>query len=1345
MSTPKTDKSLDECHQITRRLIFSDSKTQVIEVIPDSAITTLPVSLVVILGDPGLGKTTLAKELGKDAGNQYVRAGTFARSLTPHDFLPAPEGRLIIDGLDEIASLNGGDGLDAILVQLSALGLPRAVVTSREADWRGASARAKLEDDYGEKPEVLHLQPFDRYDAFDFLKARFPELDAGRLLDHFSARGLDDIGRNPLTLGMMGDIARADGDLPGTRAELLERACATMLREENPRHLDSSHASRAENQMLLAAGAVFAGLLLCGRLGVYDGPARAVPDGYAGLVSLAALPGGEAATDVLKTRLFQADGPSRFVPCHRVVAEYLGARWLADRFEAGVSSCRILALLARPDGVPTSLRGLNAWLAHFSGRLAPACISADPYAVLRYGNAETLPLDQARHLLRELAKLAEEDPWFRSEDWARHPATGLARAELKAELLECLSDEKAPLHLVLLVLEAVAGSPAAVSAMKDDLEALLFDPRRSFAPRSRAADALFPKGETEALEPAVERLLAAGDSDSHRIAYEALCRTGFVGRPARLLAEAILAHAGLTVSQVDRSGREQSIYLPDEALDAMGSDALLRFLDLFCDYAAPFMRGGGFRAEEVVADLVRQAVAAALRSPGSIEPERLWNWLRSLRHRSGYETSAKSAIRERLAADDALRQGVQAAALLGAPADEIRFEAYGLRDFGAHLQGAADALALLDALADRDGDPPDPVRMKELLLLAKEREGLPPEVRERASALARRDPAFERELDELSRPFVDTHDRERRRRESRERARRKKVYAGIRAQHETVVAEVLAGDFRWLKQPATAYLGRFRELEAGERPTERLEMLLGRALAADALEGFMASLWRSDLPSAGEIARSHASNQAWNVEAVLVCGVAELVRRGLDTGSVPRPALESACMAWRRQGEAHGKDELGIGAALEPLVFADDASAEVFFRTSVEPQLEAGTSYPCDLNLLLRDGRWAALAGKLAVEWLDRFPALPEAVLVDLLDTGVRRGGGEGHDKITSIGHERVHQSLDILMEWLATDFVLDFEDARACLAEAAKEDPGFIWRVRGRSLGERSGGPVPLSIPQREFVVRTFSAAWPLVPHPTTSSGDTNPWDASEFIQRMASSIGADPSADATDALERLLSAADPSYNDSLRHGLAQQRKLRRDSEFSPASVELLLAVATGALPRTVDDMRAYFGDRLSVVQARMHATNTDMWEAYWDGNAPRGENFCRNRLVEHISAQLPEAVRFEPEALMPGQKRADIAAIHGGIGLPVEIKGQWHPQVWDAATEQLEALYARDWHAEGRGAYIVVWFGNVPGKQLPPHPEGLPAPESPGELLGMLVDRLPPASRGLIDVYVIDVSRMG
>jgi len=265
---------------------------------------------IVVLGDPGSGKSVLTQALGEQPDALYYRAGSFLRSAR----IELPEGaRIIIDGLDEVASTALGGGVDAVLQKLSAMGSPPFILSCREADWRGASDRIKIEDDYANKPLILHLEPFDRDDALLFLQDEFPSIDAAGALDHLTDRGLEDLYRNPLTLRLLGEVVRDEGELPGSRAQLFSRACVVMLREDNPRHNDAPHARCSSDDLLLSAGALCAVHLLCDRTGILtrgEGPA---PDGWVRLADLNALPLIVNAEEALRTRLFQAEGEGRFV------------------------------------------------------------------------------------------------------------------------------------------------------------------------------------------------------------------------------------------------------------------------------------------------------------------------------------------------------------------------------------------------------------------------------------------------------------------------------------------------------------------------------------------------------------------------------------------------------------------------------------------------------------------------------------------------------------------------------------------------------------------------------------------------------------------------------------------------------------------------------------------------------------------------------------------------------------------------------------------------------------------------------------------------------------------------
>ncbi len=338
----------------------------------------------------------------------------------------------------------------------------------------------------------------------------------------------------------------------------------------------------------------------------------------------------------------------------------------------------------------------------------------------------------------------------------------------------------------------------------------------------------------------------------------------------------------------------------------------------------------------------------------------------------------------------------------------------------------------------------------------------------------------------------------------------------------------------------------------------------------------------------------------------------------------------------------------------------------------------------------------------------------------------------------------RDHPDKATKLLWLSADYVLDLENRKPALVAAAKEHPEFIWSLRDR-IASNSGRRIDqLSLEHLEFVVQSFGGRWPNVPRPTgLSKGNCNPSDASQFIRDVSYALASRPESEATAILQGLIANHAPTYADTMKHALARQLKGRRDHDYSAPTIGDLRSAVKNGLPDSIDQMRAYFADHIEELQKRIRGSNTDMWEAFWVDERPRPEPFCRNRMIEYISGRLPPGIRFEPEMHMPGQTRADIAAIRNTIGLPVEIKGQWHSEVWNAACDQLHANYARDWKAEGRGAYVVLWFGDVAKKRLPGHPEGLKRPDSPEALRRMLVDGLPEERRFWIDIFVLDVTR--
>jgi len=88
----------------------------------------------------------------------------------------------------------------------------------------------------------------------------------------------------------------------------------------------------------------------------------------------------------------------------------------------------------------------------------------------------------------------------------------------------------------------------------------------------------------------------------------------------------------------------------------------------------------------------------------------------------------------------------------------------------------------------------------------------------------------------------------------------------------------------------------------------------------------------------------------------------------------------------------------------------------------------------------------------------------------------------------------------------------------------------------------------------------------------------------------------------------------------------------------------------------------------------------------------------------------------------------------------LVVEVKGQWHRELYIAASKQLYDRYAKHPDAEQQGIYLVLWFGSdekVAGKKNTKL-------ETANDLKLSIENKMPVELRGVIDVFVLDLSPM-
>ena len=375
---------------------------------------------------------------------------------------------------------------------------------------------------------------------------------------------------------------------------------------------------------------------------------------------------------------------------------------------------------------------------------------------------------------------------------------------------------------------------------------------------------------------------------------------------------------------------------------------------------------------------------------------------------------------------------------------------------------------------------------------------------------------------------------------------------------------------------------------------------------------------------------------------------------------------------------------------------------------------------------------------------------MPHQVETELTDILLRAGDRSVLQRLYPSRLDRPLGNDERTRTWQALALLSDFAIVAPKLTPVAVESRDLLWYLRDRLGSERRKAGIGIEIAPDvlAWIVEQFRALWPYRRHPTGStSGDTNPWDATEFIESIIDRVASDTSDAALALLQSLADAPQDSYTARLLYACDQQRRTRREISFPGVSLARLVDVLQARPPRTTDDILSIVLYALDRLQSQLRGNDTDTVNKYWrDDGTPRDEDTCTDLLIEDIERLLPRfGINRVPQRDMPADKRADIVFTAADAALPVECKSQWNETLWTAAHTQLDALYLRDWQTQDRGLYVVYWFGSdVPRhRALRVHPARATPPTTPDELRRQLVEALPVPRRGSISVVVLDLSR--
>lgn len=374
-------------------------------------------SCLVLIGEPGLGKTTALKsefarissQLGPEDRAYFVPLGITRdrHELETRIFEARPfqewldgEGRLhlFLDSLDE-ARVHITKVADLLLEGLADVPLSRLALrlTCRSAD-RHRRLESELEARFSGKEEfqVRELAPLRKRDVLDL--ANDQGLNGDEVLRAVIERDLQPLAMIPESLGFLLDSVSRSGQLPDSRVDAYRSGLLALVEEgDEDRRRDGQSDVEGAGARLALASRIAAGLVLSGRSsvrtdGASPGADEATPAQLAGGFELdraAAIPPKVEASagnlvDVLRTSLFTGHGESRFGFAQASYGQYLCASWLAS---GALSPVQVedLLFIATDGGlrVVPQLREIATWLAALDEHFFRRLLDQDPTVLLR--------------------------------------------------------------------------------------------------------------------------------------------------------------------------------------------------------------------------------------------------------------------------------------------------------------------------------------------------------------------------------------------------------------------------------------------------------------------------------------------------------------------------------------------------------------------------------------------------------------------------------------------------------------------------------------------------------------------------------------------------------------------------------------------------------------------------------------------------------------------------------------------------------------------------------------------------------------------------------------------------
>lgn len=1320
--------------------------------------------IIIILAEPGAGKSSLLENFSSHLSIKKKTANIF-NSRNNHD----KHSILIIDALDELVRIDQS-AVNNLLGKAADLEPRKLIISSRSSEWE-ESYTSLVRDIFEIEPKVFRLFPFNESEQQQIFENYKTDENFQIFEAEVKKYNLEQLLSNPQFLKIFADAYIESIRVFSDRKSIFSQAVKALAKETNK-------AFNVRNELTIlkkieSTEEIFAKLLLSGSEGISTN-VDSSDTLYPRIDSLIRLDNVDLYPSLLSSRLFKlAENESIHQPSHKIIAEFTAANYLVKKINADrnhISLHQCLSIIAPNGVVRDELRGLVAWMAALGDKfIQETLIKIDPYAILANGDPSQLLPSSKKYLLEKLICLAEEDPYFRRSDmWRSFSISGFFdnNSVTTVKYILAKSDKGLLRGLVLELIEKAI----ILESLLPELEEILMNEEIDKYIRELAGIRLTEIVNYETAQ-IINRLIEQGTKSSLNIVVHLIERINIKSLSFEVIL--IFLEKCTFLYPNKNVGREITIgerYFIKKFINNLDYELVVNLLDklshdLYCTCKKEqydcYCRNG---ISKIIGGLLDHYFEL---EKNSYDPQKIWFWLKNLNFHGGKREEDSVAVKV-LQNDDNLRQNLIRLAFDGITSIEDvhqvswkTLSSYTHSGLSLKLQ---DYYFILDWAFENNNTNLWSYFVQTHHFHATNRNESIYELRRYAKVQAREKKEFLKAWTKKNlaakKSYLETQRIVNRRRIKNGKIKRQMIrnenIQYLQSNRELIEAGKHFGcliDFANLT------------LHRPERIKEEFDDI---NLVKTSLKNCLPFI-ESYVPNLGELAKAQCNSTRYHSEVILYASCLEIFREIGNLESVKLELLQALRTDIdNRPTAVNDKEHEEFKNEVDRILFSDSKSRLQFIKDYIEPQLTYSDCQYTQVNWLRYCDTFKEFQATLPLEWLHQYPNISIETTKILFDLSSQFCDKNKLKKLISVRCKELNKQLithaaDIesinskVIFWFVRGFFFLDESEIEPYWKHLKEQEKIIFILNDRTEGIRHGDHPfwPALTPTKIWwILDEFIDQWPKVDLPDSWGMQDPPNEtAYRFLSNLIWNFTKHIS-------ETTLSVVNDLITDSRFEGMRLDLKSIRSTvirnlalvNFKAPSSEEIVNFLDNDSVITVEGLRALILEELEFYQNDLKGGDTTspslFYHKQYDGstiseyihlNEVDATKIVADRLKLRLSNK---GIIVTLEHQMQHANRCDITfakVIDNQRKLLVlESKGQWHKELYNAASTQLAERYSIHPDAEQQGIYFVLWFGmNEKVANQKNHDVS-----SAQELTVVLENKLPRELKGCIDIFVLDVS---